>query len=193
VKRYRRKRVNLAIKSRLQARMLGRLGLLLLICVAAGAAMFYAWGSHELGQSLRAAHFRVRYVEQLLLPALALAAALALILGLAASLFFPLYVIGPLPRLESALRRIGAGDLTGRLALRKGDVLKETGEALNEMTAGLSARLRYLKVEAEALRYEADRLQRLGDDKPELRELIGPISSMSRQLSRDLDIFRTAE
>ena len=190
MKPYRRKALNLAVKPQLQARLLGRLAILLLVCVTTGAAVFYLCGSHELGGSLRMAHLRIHSVQELLLPVLGWTAALALILGFGASLLFPNHVVGPLPRFEATLRRIGEGDLTGRLTLRGGDVLEELGAALNETSAGLGERVSLLKVQAEGL---AERLQRLEAERPELKDLIGPASELCQRLRHDLEGFRTGD
>jgi methyl-accepting chemotaxis protein len=192
-KRHRRKPVNLRVKLHLQTRLLGRLGILLLLCVTTGAAVFYLSGSHELGNTWRMAHLRIRSVQELLLPVLGIAAGLALILGFGASLLFPLHVVGPLPRLEAVLRRIGSGDLTARVNLRDGDILDELGGVLNEMTSGLRERLRTLQSQAAELSQEAERLHRVGEERPEIRELIEPLSTTCRRLSRDLAEFRTGD
>jgi len=190
---YRRKPVNLGIKLHLQTRLLGRLGMLLLLCVATGAAVFYLSGTHELGNTWRMAHLRIRTVQELLVPVLAVAAGLALLLGFGASLLFPLHVVGPLPRMEAVLRRIGSGDFTARVTVREGDILDELSYVLNETAAGLRERLRSLKAEAAALREEAQRLQRLGEERPEARELFERLSSIGARLSQDLDSFRTGD
>lgn len=192
-KKYRRSPVNLGVKRHLQARLLWRLGLLLLVCVATGASVFYLSGTHELGETWRMAHLKIRSVQELLVPVLVAALALALLLGFAVSLLFPLHVVGPLPRLEAVLRRIGAGDLTARVSVRDGDILDELSGVLNEASALLRQRLHALKEQAAQLAQEAERLERLGEERPEIRELVGPLSTMSRRLERHLSEFRTAE
>ncbi len=188
--KYRRKPVNLAIKRGLQARILGRLALLLVVCVTTGAAVFYFAGSLELGSTLRMAHLRIHRFEELLLPSLGLTAALALLLGGGVSLLFPLHIVGPLPKLEAALRRIGAGDLTAQVSLRQGDVLAELAASLNATAAGLRERVEAARGQAETLSREAERLMA---QRPELAEALAPLSQLGRELSRELAGFRTGE
>jgi len=193
MKSFNRKPINLAVKRHLQVRLLGRLGLLLMVCVSTGAAVFYFTGNHELGTTWHMAHLRIRSVQEMLLPVLAIAAALALVLGFGASLTFPLHVVGPLPRLEAVLRRIGSGDLTAQVTVRDGDILDELSYTLNEMSAGLRDRLRNLKAEASDLRRETERLQHLIEGRPEVREMVEPLVTLGHRLSTDLEGFRTGD
>ncbi|MFH0809261.1 MAG: methyl-accepting chemotaxis protein [Pseudomonadota bacterium] len=188
MKAFRRKPVNLTIKSRLQARMLTHLGLQLLVSVGVGAAVFYFLGNQELGNTLHMAHLRVSKVHDLLLPVLGATAAVALILGFMTSLFFPLRVVGPLPKFEAALRRLESGDFTAEVALREGDILRELADSFNSASMRLCNRVGEMQERARKLRRE---VERLAEQRPDLKDAIVPLQAMSQQISEELDGFQT--
>ena len=49
-------------------------------------------------------------------------------------------VVGPMNRMKRMLDRIGEGDFSQRITLRKGDVLEELGKAMNRMADSLQRR-----------------------------------------------------
>jgi methyl-accepting chemotaxis protein len=53
------------------------------------------------------------------------------------SIFISHEVAGPLIHLEKSMQKIGHGDLTEKIQLRKGDEFKEIAVLFNEMTGGL--------------------------------------------------------
>jgi methyl-accepting chemotaxis protein len=53
------------------------------------------------------------------------------------SIFISHEVAGPLVHLEKSMARIGQGDLTEKITLRKGDEFKEIALLFNDMTGGI--------------------------------------------------------
>lgn len=53
------------------------------------------------------------------------------------SILFSHRIVGPLPKIYEALRRVGQGDLNQKVVLRKNDELRDLAQAVNDMIEGL--------------------------------------------------------
>jgi len=65
----------------------------------------------------------------------------SLVIGGMATLFFPGHIAGGLYGIEREVRKVADGDLTVRIALRKGDTAHGLAAEVNRMVDGLRGRL----------------------------------------------------
>lgn len=56
------------------------------------------------------------------------------------SLYFSNTIVGPMPRLQNALRAMAAGDYSQRLKFRPGDAIEEVADDVNALAESLQAR-----------------------------------------------------
>ncbi|HKK72512.1 MAG TPA: HAMP domain-containing protein [Candidatus Krumholzibacteria bacterium] len=64
-------------------------------------------------------------------------------------LFFSNSIVGPIPRLRTALQQIARGDFSPRLRFRPGDALEDVADDVNRLAAALDARYGERKDDAE--------------------------------------------
>ncbi len=95
------------------------------------AIVLYFYSRQEIGESFYTAHITVRRVSDLLLPVILAGSAVSLISGMLLAVFLPQKIAGPLYRIEQELDRLGKGDLTVQIILRKDDTLKDFASVVN--------------------------------------------------------------
>ncbi|WP_437778308.1 sensor histidine kinase [Sorangium sp. So ce1097] len=104
-------------------------------------------GALELSESLAGAH---RYIRSMILSTAITTAALTLVCGLLTTGLGVWLVGRPMRTLIDQARRIGAGDLSGRLSLRQHDEIGELAREMNAMCDRLAAANQRLESEAAA-------------------------------------------
>ncbi|WP_434043618.1 MULTISPECIES: sensor histidine kinase [Sorangium] len=104
-------------------------------------------GALELSESLAGAR---RYIRSMILSTAITTAALTLVCGLLTTGLGVWLVGRPMRTLIDQARRIGAGDLSGRLSLRQEDEIGELGREMNAMCDRLAAANQKLESEAAA-------------------------------------------
>ena len=180
-RRHRRKVLNLRIKRDLQLRMLGRIFLLLLVGLVFCSAVFYVFADREVGNTYRLFHVRAKNFLDILLPVVIGAFCLGLFVSGLVSLFFPKRIAGPLYRIERELDRIGNGDLSVRLVLRRRDELKSLAEGINRMVGGLRERIEGVERTLEGAR---DLFPEDGEMGEQMTRLKGVHEALSREIGR---------
>lgn len=93
-------------------------------------------------------------------------------------------VCGPLVNFRRVLRRIGTGDLTPRVAMRRGDYLQEEIREINDMTDRLRSFVKDIKGLHARLSPHIDRLRANGEDSETVELVIRHIEEMERVLAR---------
>jgi len=73
------------------------------------------------------------------------------------TLFVSHKIAGPMFRFEEELKRIGEGDLTNKVMIRKKDQITDMAVSLNDMIAGLRAKVLDVQTEVEHIRQSASR------------------------------------
>ncbi|MFQ5801537.1 MAG: hypothetical protein ACE5JQ_01410 [Candidatus Methylomirabilales bacterium] len=68
------------------------------------------------------------------------------------SIFVSHRIAGPLMRFRNTFKAIAAGDLSGRVTLRKHDYLGNEADNLNEMIAGLGTKIKGIKIQHREMR-----------------------------------------
>lgn len=76
------------------------------------------------------------------------------------SVFVSHRIAGPLMRFRNTFKAIAAGDLSGRVILRKHDYLSNEADVLNEMIAGLQAKIKGIETQHREVRAVFSELRR---------------------------------
>ncbi len=149
---YKRKRINYAIKTQMQVRLFLKMLSVSLVGVGLMAAIFYFYSDRAINNSFQQFHVHAQNFLDLLMPAIILSLLAAVILSAVIALTLPIKYAGPMFRIERELRgKVGAGDLTVRFKLRKGDEVKDLADAINDCLESLEKRIVKLKSSAEDL------------------------------------------
>ena len=167
--KYKRKRLNLAIKSEFQRWLLVRIfGAVLLSSLVAALILFF-YARKEVGDSFYDAHIAIRHVSDLLWPVIAAGSAVSLIGGMFLALFLPQKIAGPLFRIEQDLKAVRDGDLTVVIHLRENDTMKEFVDAVNLTIETLRVKIKsvqigYAELEKSQQPHEMEGNQRLAHE-----------------------------
>jgi len=175
--KVKRKKLNYAIKTNMQLRLFFKVFFIIFVSTTASVALFYFYSRQEIGQTYYQVHIRAKTFLDFLWPILGGSLAIGLLVGGIISLFFPHAIAGPLYRLEREIKKIGAGDLTLRLKIRKGDDLQEFVDGLNEGIEQLHDRIQKIREISEKLKRESEK----GDIEPAIKSLI---LKLERELSQ---------
>lgn len=124
--------------------------------------------------ALMRAVFKQQWLPMVLLYGLNMAAVYGLIV------YYSHRIAGPMYRFAETLKRIGDGDLTQTVKLRKHDFLQELGSEIDRMTHGQAAAVQELRRAVRALR-QAN--QRAND--PHIEKEIDALERLSRQYRID--------
>ncbi len=142
---YKRKKLNMQVKRELQMWLLLRiLGVVMLSSLVA-VLILYLYSRQEISTTFYSAHIQLRRVSDLLFPVLVAGGVVSLLSGLGLAIFLPQKIAGPVFRIQKGLARIQAGDLTENIILRKGDILTDLAESVNDTTADYRTRVLALK------------------------------------------------
>ena len=150
---YKRKLLNFSIKRDMQFKMIGKIFLLLFICLLLSGMIFYQFANQQVTSSFQMFHIKARNFLDFLLPVVLSSFAISLIAGTIASLFFPKPLAGGLYRIEKDLAQIlEEKDLAIRIKLRSGDQLIPLAEQINTL-------LDEMQIETRAIRTVQNQLQ----------------------------------
>jgi len=139
--RSQRKILNLQVKKSFQRWLLLQVTGAVLLSAGLAAVVLYFYARQEVGESFYSAHVAIRRVSDLLLPVILAGTAVSLVAGGLLALFLPQKIAGPLYRFEESLRQLGEGDLTVKVVLRKGDILVDFADTVNETIEQLRERV----------------------------------------------------
>lgn len=128
---YRRKQLNINVKSEFQRWLLWRIFGVVLLSALVAALVLYFYARHETVTSFYDAHIKLRRVSDLLLPVVLSGVGVSLLGGLALALFLPQKIAGPLYNIERTLGRVRDGSLLPRVKLRENDCLEEMAAEVN--------------------------------------------------------------
>ena len=179
-KPYRRR--NYFIKKSFQTRFTLRFALLIALQAALIAFLFFYFAKGTLTTGYDGSQLRIEKTASFFYQSFALIVlAVGLAVGWVAMLVFIFYshrIAGPLFRFQKSLQEVSAGDLTGRIHLRKKDQLRDMGDSINLMTGSLDRRIAQIKREIETASKQAasgkpEDLQRLRDCLERLKETAG--------------------
>ena len=145
-KRFKRKKLNLAVKREFQMWLLVRILGVVIVSALAAVFILYLYSRQEISTTFYSAHIQLRRVSDLLFPVIAVGGVISLLSGLVLALFLPQKLAGPVYRIQKGLAVIKEGDLTEKIVLRKNDTLKDLAESVNETTASLRERIEEIKV-----------------------------------------------
>jgi methyl-accepting chemotaxis protein len=167
--KYKRKKLNLAIKCEFQRWLLVRIFGAVLLSSLVAALVLYFYARKEVGDSFYDAHIAIRHVSDLLWPVIAAGSAVSLISGMFLALFLPQKIAGPLFRIEQDLKKVQGGDLTVAIHLRENDTMKEFVETVNKTIETLRVKIKsvqigYAELEKSQAPHEAEGKQRLAHD-----------------------------
>ncbi len=145
MKKHKRKKVNLKVNKEFQMWLLGRILAMVFLSsvIAAGILYFYARG--EITDSFYDAHIKIRRVSDLLIPVIAAGSLVSFICGTLFAIFIPQKIAGPLYRIENNLHELRDGDLTVSFQLRKGDILQDFADTVNETAKDFSGKIGFMK------------------------------------------------
>lgn len=143
--KYKRKHLNVRVKSEFQRWLLWRIFGVVLLSALAAALVLYFYARHETISTFYDAHIKLRRVSDLLLPVVLSGAGVSMLGGLALALFLPQKIAGPLFNIERTLGHVRAGSLLPRVKLRSNDCLEG-------MAAEVNRTLDFMLKEAENMR-----------------------------------------
>ena len=147
----RRKRLNFSIKRDFQLRLLFKVFTIVILSVISSLLIIYVISHQELGETYYQAHIRVKNFQQLLLPVIIGGILIGSFVGFLVALFFPHPIAGPLYRIERELKRVGEGDLSLNLRIRKKDELQDLVSVINEVIDNLNKKIKLLKLASNKL------------------------------------------
>lgn len=130
--KYKRKKLNLKIKTKFQIWMLIRILGAILLSSGIAAIILYFYASQEIGESFYDAHIKIRKVSDLLLPVLLAGTFTSLLSGTILVIFLPQKIAGPIYRIEEDLKEIQNGNFNKKIKLRNGDPLQDLAKRIND-------------------------------------------------------------
>lgn len=140
-----RKKLNMEVKKEFQRWLLLRISGAVVLSALVAAVILYFYSHQELGESFYTAHIKVRKVSDLLLPVILAGSAVSLVSGVLLALFLPQKIAGPLYHVEQDLRKVGEGDLSFKIVLRKDDTLQDFVAVVNDNIGSLRQRLYHVQ------------------------------------------------
>jgi methyl-accepting chemotaxis protein len=143
--KYKRKKLNLSVKSEFQRWLLVRIIGVVVVSTLVAVVILYFYSRQEISASFYSAHIQIRRVSDLLLPVIAAGASISLLSGIILALFLPQKIAGPIFRIQKALETIGTGDLTEHIVLRQHSTFQDLAEAVNDTTTNLRTRVNAVK------------------------------------------------
>jgi methyl-accepting chemotaxis protein len=155
---HKRKKLNLKVKQDFQAWLLIRIMGAILISIGVASIIIYFYSRTVVDADFLSHALKVRRISEVLLPVLLSASLTSLVAGLLIALFLPQKIAGPIFRVEQDLQQIREGDLTKKITLRYGDILKELAEHVNITVADIRHMLQEVK------EVQADLEQMLSDN-----------------------------
>lgn len=138
---FKRKKLNMAVKKKLQRWLLLRIFGVVILSSVVAALILYGYASKEICDSYYSAHISIRRVSDLLWPVVAAGSAVSLLSGMLLAIFLPQKIAGPVFRIEQDLDPVKEGDLTVKITLRAGDPLQDLATRINEAIGELRVKV----------------------------------------------------
>jgi methyl-accepting chemotaxis protein len=149
----RRKKINYAVKKRMQIRLFFSVMVVVLISVGFMALSFYILANQEAGESYKQFHVNVKNLLDMLLPAVVVASLVGLVTAAFVSIFLPLKWAAPVYRIEEEIKTgLERGSLNLNFKLRDGDEFSELAESLDKTFAKVRSRVVEVKAASEDLK-----------------------------------------
>lgn len=136
-----RKLLNMAIKRKMQLRILSSIFLIVLVSLMVSGGIFYHYSNKKINSTYKQFHVQLYNMKQVLVPWILFAVSLGAIMALAMGIFYPGKIAGPLYRLEKRLRELASGNFKDKVKLRSNDELQDLAEEINQMAAKLQEKL----------------------------------------------------
>lgn len=176
---HKRKKLNLKVKQDFQIWLLIRVMGTVLVAIVTASVILYFYSKSVVDADFLSHAEKVRKMSEILPPVLLAASLTSIFAGLLIALFIPQKIAGPLFRVEQDLLQIREGDLTKKISLRCGDVLKELAGQVNMTVADFRYLLQDIKEVQESLQTKLSDLE-----SAEIKELLD-------QQKNNLDRFKT--
>lgn len=106
-------------------------------------------------------------------------------------------IAGPIYRMESFLKKVGSGDLRGKITLRQGDELITLAEGINSMVGVTKDAITKKKAHFATLSRELDKLSKVilekGTDEVALMEIVQKINKELEGLSKEFNRYKVID
>ena len=143
------------VKKQFQIGFILKFCILILIGTLISTGLLFLFSKGTLTSSFQDSRLVIKNTASAILPAVLYTNLITLGLIILATIFVTLFIshriAGPLFRFEEELKRIGEGDLTMNIKLRKKDQITAVADDLNIMIAGLREKLLAIQSHAEHL------------------------------------------
>ena len=153
------RRTDYFIKKDFQFKFILKFCLLVLIGVVISTGLLFLFSQDTLTSSFQQSRLVVKKTGMAILPSIVYTNLITLGLITLASVIVTLFVshkiAGPMFRFEEELKEIGKGDLTKTVLIRKKDQIADMAVSLNNMIAGLRAKVLDIQTEVEDIRQSA--------------------------------------
>jgi signal transduction histidine kinase len=148
-----RRMINFSIKKRMQLRLLFRIMIIILVAVMLCGLIFIIGSQKKAASTYNQFHIQLRNFRELVLPLSIITTVVGLFAALILALFFPLYLAGPLYRIERTIEHVTHGDLSDNsFNIRSKDELHELAQKLSRMVTRMRERISLLKADHERMR-----------------------------------------
>lgn len=137
---YKRKKLNLLIKTDFQVWLFWRISGIVCICSVLFACTFYAFVNYA-PAGLFAKTIEPRDFQELLAPFVVISIIVSFFSGIVLGVFLPQKIAGPIYRIETDLRAFRDGDLDKRITLRKNDPFGDLAKEINSTISFLATKL----------------------------------------------------
>jgi methyl-accepting chemotaxis protein len=157
------------------------------VAILVSASLFYIFAGQEVADEFYKAHQTVKHTKEMFLPWLIGANVLALVLAFILAIMPSHKIAGPIFHLEKDLKKIKNGEFPRKIRVRKGDVLGEFAENLDESMKSISGRIIGLRNSLRELDRYASTLEDSGSLSAE------PLQQIKKKISGslfELDFFK---
>jgi len=162
------KRKQYLIHKKFQLKYVGLILALMILTAALCSYVVYYTSMISLGEKLANVYPQGRLVSIVKIVNFRIMLSVLLITPLVVltGIFLSHKIAGPIYRMESFLKSMSAGDLTGRIVLRKGDELNNLAEGINSLNDELRSSFILQKAEMEKILLELNNIRNILDEKP---------------------------
>jgi len=169
------KRRHYFIKKEFQFKFILKFFILILCGVLISSGLLFLFTRGTLTSSFQHSRLVVTNTTSAILPAVIytnlITLGLITLASIAVILFISHKIAGPLFRFEKELKKIGEGDLTKSIKLRKNDQITDMADSLNQMVASLHEKILFIQTEVENILESASKQDVTRDFIEELKRL----------------------
>lgn len=184
-----RKKINFSIKKGMQARLIFRIFIIILLAVILSGVIFWIGSQRKVASTYYQFHVQLRNFRDLILPLAILGMIAGLLGALVLSLFFPQRLAGPLYRIEKKIERVANGDLSDpNLIIRSGDELHDLARHVARLTGKMREKALFLKEINKRLDVSYHQIKD-GTRDSETEMIKEAISSLEEELKKMRDIL----